>query len=118
MKISAVELDDTDVVGIFVTAMEGGIGYWAVADNYKWMHLYNDDTYRTAISLGDDYVLAVLSDTEGDDFKDLKLTPFVIRRGVNWVMHHRPDLININDIDATAADAIVQAGLFDEIVYG
>ena len=51
MKISAVELDDTDVVEIFVTAMEGGIGYWAVADNYKWMHLYNDDTYRTAISL-------------------------------------------------------------------
>ena len=118
MKISAVELDDTDVVEIFITAMEGGIGYWAVADNYKWMHLYNDDTYRTAISLGDDYVLAVLSDTEGDDFKDLKLTPSVIRRGVKWVMNNRPDLININDIDATAADAIVQAGLFDEIVYG
>jgi hypothetical protein len=117
MEISAVELDDNDVVEIFVTAMEGGIGYWAVADSYKWMHLY-DEHLLPGISLGDDYVLAVLSDTEGDDFKDLKLTPFVIRRGVNWVLHHRPDLINIMDIDATAADAIVQAGLFDEIVYG
>jgi hypothetical protein len=74
MKISAVELDDTDVIEIFVTAMEGGIGYWAVADSYKWIHLY-DEHVLPGISLGDDYVLAVLSDTEGDDFKDLKLTP-------------------------------------------
>ena len=118
MKISAVELDDNDVVEIFITAMEGGIGYWAIADEYRWKRLYADEEHTQAISLGDDFVLAVLSDTEGDDFKDVKLTPFHIRRGVNWIMHNRPDLININDIDASAADAIVQAGLFEEIVYG
>lgn len=117
MKVSAVELDDNDVVEIFITAMEGGIGYWAVADEYKWRHLYADDDCTQAISLGDDYVLAVLSDAEGEDFKDLKLTPFHIRRGVNWMLNS-DYYININDIDASVADNIVQAGLFDEVVYG
>jgi len=117
MRILDVELTDTEVVEIFTTAMEGGIGYWAIADEYKWMYLYNDDTYKTAISLGDDMVLAVLSDTEGEDFKDVELTPAKIRAGVKWVLNNRPHY-NIQDIDADVADAIVQAGLFGEVVYG
>jgi hypothetical protein len=116
MRVLDVELSDNDVVEIFITAMEGGIGYWSVADEYKWRHLYADNDCTQAISLGDDYVLAVLSDTEGEDFKDLELTPAKIKAGVKWVLNNRFGY-NIFDIDSDVADVIVQAGLFGEIVY-
>jgi hypothetical protein len=123
MKILDIELSDKEVVSIFTTAMEGGIGYWAIADEYKWMYLYNDDTYTETISLGDDMVLAVLSDTEDDHFKDEKLTPAKIRAGVKLLIEKYPHMYQIIDdnefhVDADGADAVVQLGLFGELVYG
>lgn len=116
MRILDVELTDREVVEIFTTAMEGGIGYWSIADEYRWKYLYEDWENDIVKPLDDDQVLVVLSDTEGDDFKDVELTPAKIRAGVKWVLNNRPHY-NIQDIDADVADAIVQAGLFGEVVY-
>ena len=73
MRVTDVELEDKDIVEIFTTALEGGIGYWAVCDEYKWQYLYEDWSNDIVKPIDDDHVLAVLSDTEGEDFKDVEI---------------------------------------------
>lgn len=122
MKILDLELSDKEVVNIYTTAMEGGIGYWAIADEYKWMYLYEDWNNDIVKELDPDQVLVVLSDTEETDFKDEELTPAKIRAGAKLLIEKYPHLYQILDdefhVDANGADAIVQLGLFGEIVYG
>ncbi len=116
MRVTDVELDDKDVVEIFTTAMEGGIGYWSIADEYRWLYLYEDWENDIVKPLDDDQVLVVLSDAEGEDFENLELTPAKIKAGVKWMLNNGYQY-NIFDIDADAADVIVQAGLFGKVVY-
>jgi hypothetical protein len=122
MKILDIELSDKEVVSIYTTALEGGIGYWAIADEYKWEYLYEDWKNDIVHPLKPDQVLVVLSDTEDDDFKDEQLTPSKIRAGVKLLIEKYPHMYQILDdqfhVDADGADAVVQLGLFGEIVYG
>lgn len=122
MKILDIELSDKEVVSIYTTALEGGIGYWAIADEYKWQYLYEDWENDIVHPLEPDQVLVVLSDTEDDDFKDEQLTPAKIRAGVKLLIERYPHMYQILDdqfhVDADGADAVVQLGLFGEIVYG
>jgi hypothetical protein len=122
MKILDIELSDKEVVDIYTTALEGGIGYWAIADEYKWQYLYEDWENDIVHPLEPDQVLVVLSDTEDDDFKDEQLTPAKIRAGVKLLIEKYPHMYQILDdqfhVDADGADAVVQLGLFGEIVYG
>jgi hypothetical protein len=99
---------------VFVTALEGGINYWAAVDVYR--------PSRT---------MAIIRDTDRDN-APYTINAAVIRRGINLIVH---DNINIcddiakavvwgnarndaGDIDAVVADCIIQAGLFDEVIYG
>ena len=123
MKILDIELSDKEVVSIYTTALEGGIGYWAIADEYKWQYLYEDWENDIVHPLEPDQVLVVLSDTEDNDFKDEQLTPSKIRAGVKLLIEKYPHMYQIIDdnefhVDADGADAVVQLGLFGEIVYG
>lgn len=122
MKILDLELSDKEVVNIYTTALEGGIGYWAVCDEYRWQYLYEDWENDIVKPLDPDQVLVVLSDTEETDFKDEELTPAKIRAGTKLLIEQYPHLYQILDdefhVDANGADAIVQLGLFGEIVYG
>ena len=123
MKILDIELSDKEVVSIYTTALEGGIGYWAIADEYKWQYLYEDWENDIVHPLEPDQVLVVLSDTEDDHFKDEQLTPAKIRAGVKLLIEKYPHMYQIIDdnefhVDADGADAVVQLGLFGEIVYG
>ena len=123
MKILDIDLSDKEVVDIYTTALEGGIGYWAIADEYKWQYLYEDWEKGIVKPLEPDQVLVVLSDTEDDHFKDEELTPAKIRAGVKLLIEKHPhmyQIINDNEfhVDADGADAVVQLGLFGEIVYG
>lgn len=112
------------ILDVFTTAMEGGIGYWSVANSYH---------YRNRVTDTDDLdgFYADIEDFEDDD-KPYKITPDVIVRGLNLIVTGpvtlRSDLMGhillgnkTNDggeIDADCADCIVQAGLFGEVVYG
>ena len=122
MKILDLELSDKEIVNIYTTALEGGIGYWAVCDEYRWQYLYEDYDNDIVKPLDPDQVLVVLSDTEETDFKDEELTPAKIRAGTKLLIEKFPHLYQILDnefhVDADGADAIVQLGLFGEIVYG
>jgi hypothetical protein len=123
MKILDIELSDLEVVNIYTTALEGGIGYWAVCDEYRWQYLYEDWENGIVKPLEPDQVLVVLSDTEETDFKNEELTPAKIRAGVKLLIEKYPNKYQIIDdnqfhVDADGADLVVQLGLFGEVVYG
>lgn len=111
---------------IFVTALEGGIDYWACASEYHWGKSDNYDL---------DGFYAMVSDAEEDDtFPDnSRIDIDVIAKGVNKIVND--DTVKINSeirktikvanitndaglIDANAADCIVQVGLLGELVFG
>lgn len=113
---------------IFVTALEGGIGYWSTCSRYKWF-LPNTNYEEDLQGFH-----AIIRDTEAEDDKDQRIDRAVIAKGVGlyipWAIDHRnryyadaakhlrdgkwDDL----DVDAEIADMIVQFGLCGEVVYG
>jgi hypothetical protein len=113
---------------LFVTAMEGGVNYWASLSLYKW-------------STGDGHTedlmgfSAVLHDDEGDTpdigmpvtrevmDRGYRLAVDEWRRRISWncdVDLPRPDRVTEDgwDHDAGDADVIVQLGLFGDVIYG
>lgn len=114
----SVPVSDQLCADVLCTALEGGIGYWAEADDI--------------VSGEGVYHRVTLTDAEGDDDWSHILDNDAIRRGIEQALH--PDFavdsairgaifegVVQNDagyIDAIAADVIVQAACFGEIVYG
>jgi hypothetical protein len=121
---------DQMLFDIFVTALEGGIGYWSAATEYHWAK-QGDHDLRAEEDLEGFY--AVILDVEDDD-KQYRIDRAVITKGIATIMspsfetkiakHIRKDVFGIAfnnpdvDYDAETADCIVQAGLFGELVYG
>lgn len=108
-------IDDELLNSIIITAIEGGINYWAnitdTGDSFNWQIEGTEETK--------------------DDFWPLILNPQGVLRGLeklckeqycnqriyDYIMHAIAD----NDgshIDADAADVIVQVALFNKLVYG
>ncbi len=114
--------------GVFVTALEGGIGYWARA------YAYNPGEVEEPHAEGFHAMIDVEDRDNGGDFRvDIE----VVARGlariaqggtgehrllVNEDMTRRVrSALAENDggtLDAWDADAVVQAGLFGEVIYG
>lgn len=104
---------------IFITALEGGIGYWATCEAYQWQVW----PFHAVISADDD-------GTEHNYVIDPPVIMNGIRRILSgecleWVSSDlRATLLeatitlDAGDIDANDADSIVQAGVFNRIIYG
>ena len=115
----------------FVTAMKGGIGYFAVASEYKWQKPGTDgeedlENFRAVVSD------AEAEEDEDGDFKDKVIDKAVIEKGFEKIIND--DNLKISsdirrkvalamiepenaDLDANDVDCIVQVGLFGELVY-
>lgn len=95
------------LIDIAITAVEGGINYWAAVRNYN-----------------PDKGTALVYEFDGDNeiVKKHNLNLSVIRKGLSLALNHEHEhirFIAVTDIpDAEEADIIVQLGLFGEIVYG
>lgn len=103
-----------------VAAVEGGINYWAEIKDYQWRE---DDNGRMTTA-------SASVRAERGEWREL--TPETIEAGIaklktgeveinktvlSWIV--TGDALNdATDIDATAADCIVQVALFGELVYG
>ncbi len=109
---------------VFVTALEGGIGYWSVCTKYRWALPDGSEDL--------DGFHAVIEETESrEDTPPVhRIDAKVIVRGLK---HFATPGSGYNDVraaclallagedadyDAVVADCIVQAGLFGEVVYG
>lgn len=116
---------DTKVFGdIAITAAEGGIGHWAVIDEYKpsrWVLDYVSGAQN--VSVPEDFVFYTIQfENPTDDkppFLTAEITPELLAKGLGLLMRVRPftDTDQISEADALAADEIVQYGVFGELVY-
>lgn len=114
---------------VLTTAVEGGINYWASVSAYRWdtpnpdeigvtVHVDDEDDWPTegkrvtldTIAHG----IAVLKASGGPS------SPGEEYPGSYWKEFLLADRTNgeDGDYDAGIADCILQAGLFDKIVYG
>ena len=109
--------------GVFVTALEGGIGYWFRSGSYRWSLdggvTVDLETFRaTGREIGRREPLVIEQDTI---YKGIQR---IIGGEVQVNDYHRTTILKavVNDdagyIDADDADCIVQAGLLNDIVYG
>ena len=120
-----VVLKDDFLWDIFVTALEGGIGYWSRCSEYK--------PWKDGADHEEDYenFLAVITVRSGEDIVTHTINSAVIHRGIMRILSKEVSLSDqlygwlftgvTSDsgmIDADVADCVVQAGLFEEIVYG
>jgi hypothetical protein len=110
------------LAGVLTTAVEGGIGYWSMAEGYTWEQDEHGMMTEARVQL---------HPIEGE-FKPVNVTIDTIAKGIGLVS--RPDFKVRDDIrrwviegsrtndggnvDSNCADVIVQAALFGEIVYG
>lgn len=112
---------------IIITAVEGGVGYWSYASVYRWSDAH-PETARVTLSEFDD---------AGAVTQMHHVTGATIERGIKEIMSGAPKHVSseieavvrgchreneacsdAGDIDSDIADAIVQVGLFGDLVYG
>lgn len=112
-----------------ITAVEGGIGYWSECISYT--HTEGPEHTRADIQ--------VVSELKDDDMADVyHLDCEVARKGIERILRAGGNLedechvgseirgyiqMSLDDnsaymIDATAADCIIQAGIFNSILFG
>lgn len=120
---------------IAVTAAEGGIGYWSVIQTYKPSRWTPDgfDVVQGNLAVADDFVFYTIEYENPESNEPPRLTaditPELLRRGFRLAIDKaRADLVQrvlglpredwTGEIDADGADAIVQCGVFGEIVFG
>ena len=108
----------------FITAMEGGIGYWAECSTYRWTKPDSEDREDR-----EGFEALVYVEGEGEA---QRIDAAVIARGFELLQDEatrvsRPIreaglrawfVPDHADLDAQDADVIVQLGLLGEIVYG
>ena len=110
---------DDDMENIIVTAIEGGIGYWACLDNTgaDW------DSKEKGIPvsvwcwklLKEGKTLHFLEE-EGDD--EFYFSMESLYRGIGLAIQEGYWSGDPYDLDGDSADAVFQLGLFEELVYG
>jgi hypothetical protein len=121
-----VKLTEEMMGDIMCTALEGGIGYWCAADDIVRKEREGGHFF--------DYASFMATPAEEDDeFLPQVVTYATIAQGVQRILACDPKphvnstiyaavgSITQGDaggIDADAADAIIQVGLFGELVYG
>jgi hypothetical protein len=133
------------ITSVLCTAIEGGIGYWSYAEGI--MHEDVPESIDSIGWRYQSYVLDIGTNGIGEgvafpqevryfgDAHKAKVTYDTIVTGIERILTGDPEKIHLHpdncaivasaiaaddpgDIDAAAADWIVQAGLFGEVVYG
>lgn len=108
---------------VATAALEGGIGYWSMVHAYKWVDLPASERYAVIEEIfGDD------NEAPGHHRIDIEVVAVGIKRIVTGVVGVRSDLkalITEGDgeneagmLDSDAGDVILQAAIFNEVVYG
>lgn len=108
----------TFLADIIIAAVEGGTGYWASVSAYKW----TDGPEVTTATLhpedepGAAHVVTL--DVIAHGFAAIRENDRICSAGLRALIVAADRSNDAGDVDADAADAIVQAALFGELVYG
>lgn len=124
VKVSLTEEDISDLV---ITALNGGVGYWACLDNsrpeFEAMSEEDyTDEWTAKILLNGGEVLFLEEPDRKERFvltldKLLHGIALYIEKGYDRYGIFGPE-VEMGNCDAECADIIVQLALFDDIVYG
>ena len=122
-----VTLTPADIEDILVTALEGGIGYWACLDSRSLTFLEapeDEPVSSTATKIMLNGGMLTFIDVD-DHSVEWLLSMDKLLKGVKMYLETYTGIAAIEDglidtsmIDSDAADAIIQFALFDELVYG
>lgn len=116
---------------VFVTGLEGGIGYWAYSEKYHW----TNDKGKTEDLEG---FFSIVVDTEAEPgeegaFERSRIDADIIEKGINRILNDPQFKISdsiketirkgsvemdAGEIDSDGADCIIQAGLLGSITFG
>jgi hypothetical protein len=113
--MTATDVRNQLMLDLFITALEGGIGYWAKASEYDPEAV---DFYATVYDVEDDEWFRIDAKIIA---KGYRLATSEWRNRIAWSTDKPPVVITEDtdwDFDAGDADVIVQLGLFGEVVYG
>ena len=126
---SYIELTDEDITDLMITALEGGIGYWAVLDNTG--EEYANAPEGEAVS---ETCARLLLKGEKVWFEDIEdgerwfLDMGKLKQGIELFLKHDYDIyrafgyrrgrIDMANIDAERADIIIQLSLFGYVMFG
>lgn len=113
------ELTEEDITDIIITALEGGIGYWACLDNTgeefenaPKEEAVSETTARILLNNG-----SVTFIDEEDEYARYELTLEKLLNGIEKYAQENGG-IDMDYLDAIMADVIVQYAIFCEVVYG
>ena len=116
-----IPLSKNDISDIIVTALEGGINYWAKSARPENNDYSGADFASDVIGEGGTLII-VPDEDSGEEPKELNLENFKIGLAKWMTEQGRLDLvggvIDTGCIDADDADQIIQFALFGEIIYG
>lgn len=114
-------INDEQVEDLIVTALEGGIGYWAVLANnipefVKYDEQYPEEPTSIVVSkiLLDGGTVTFLDVEDADGPWTLTLVKLLGGLAQFWEEGGEPDLDNFDSLDA---DSVIQLALFKERVY-
>lgn len=111
-------VSDEDIDDIMSAALDGGVTYWCGRDEVVGEYL--GEYASEQISRGG---ALKLHDIEGDGVFELTLDKFLVGLRL-WIENERAfeltsaGRLDVGQIDAAAADTIIQYALFNDIVYG
>ena len=111
-------VSDEDIDDIMSAALDGGVTYWC--GRAEVVGEYLGEYASEQISRGG---ALKLHDIEGDGIFELTLDKFLVGLRL-WIENERAfeltsaGRLNVGQIDAAAADTIIQYALFNDIVYG
>ncbi len=117
------------LANVLVTAIEGGVGYWADVRDYYWTEDSQDNLSKRLLTGAHAQVSDGLGSMQRGWFE---VTPETIARGIQAIKapgfqlndRTRKAILlaevenDAGEIDSEAADCIVQAALFGKIIYG
>lgn len=123
-----IKLTDEDIEDIMVGALEGGIGYWSVLDNtgeaYESAPVDEPVSITCAKQLLSGETIR-FEDVDGDAEYFLDLHSFLdgfkkwVETGGDWYGAVSADgKVDVCNIDADRADAIIQYAIFGDVIFG
>lgn len=108
----------TFLADIIIAAVEGGTGYWASVSAYKWTLGPELTTATLHPEDEPDTSHVVTLDTIAHGIAVIRREEHLARVDIRTAILQADRYSDAGDIDADAADVIVQAALFGELVYG
>jgi hypothetical protein len=103
---------------VIVTAVEGGINYWARCKDYRWQDASGTENAASVAVRVDGEWKTITTREIASAFSKLSKGEVLPRQNAYWRKAYRDVATGDWDYDAADADVIFQIAALDDVVYG